>query len=284
MPILPVEEIQELIPEFRGGFGKWVASTLRKWLSIGKVSDLYDRTCQSQGADFAEALLKDLRVDVRVGCAEKLKNLPEGPFITISNHPYGGLDGIMLIDLIGHLRPGFKVMVNQVLSLVKALRPSLISVNPKDDNNLGMTVTNLKGIRQVMQSLQEGFPVGIFPSGAVSDYVPKENRIRDREWQAPVLRLIKKSKVPIVPIHFLDRNSGFYYYLGLINWKIRVARLPAEIVNKAGKQARLVIGDTIPVDAQSRFSDVGEFGAFLRDSVYSMPVPDQFVSRWELLT
>ena len=111
MPLLPVSEIEKISPLFRGKAGNAFASSLRKLLSISRLSDIYDEIDSFRGPEFARVLLERLGIKYELEGAEKLSSLPQGPFITISNHPYGGIDGIILVDLIGHLRDGFKVMV-----------------------------------------------------------------------------------------------------------------------------------------------------------------------------
>ena len=277
MPLLPVEQIEQLAPVFKGRFGNVVVRLLRKVLSIKTLSDLYDTIDEYQGADFAGVLIDRLGVNYKLGGSQRLRNLPDGPFITISNHPYGGMDGVILIDLMGHLRPGFKVMVTEFLALVEALRPSLIVVNPKNNLNKGITSKNIQGVREVLERLHDGEPVGFFPSGAVSDLSLKEMKIRDREWQEAVLRLIQKAKVPIVPLRFFDHNSMWFYYLGLIDWRIRLMQLPHELVNKRHRRIRVGIGEILTVEEQAEHSDIKDFGAFLRSKVYDMPMPDDFI-------
>lgn len=277
MPLLPVEQIEQMLPIFKGKFGNAVVESLRKILSIKTLSDLYDTIEMHKGADFAGALLEKLGVNYQLGGSKRLLELPEGPFLTISNHPYGGMDGVILIDLIGHLRPGFKVMVTEFLALVESLRPSLIVVNPKNNLNKGTTAKNIQGVREVLERLHEGEPVGFFPSGAVSDLSLKEMKIRDREWQEAVLRLIQKAKVPIIPVRFFDHNSLWFYNLGLIDWKVRLMQLPHELVNKKHRRIRVGVGETISVEEQLKHSDMKDFGAFLRDKVYGMPMPDDFI-------
>ena len=75
--------------------------------------------------------------------------------------------------------------------------------------------------------------------------------------------------VPIVPVHFLDRNSNLYYSLGLIDWRIRLLRLPAEVFNKHDRRIRIAIGEIITPDQSAEFTDPTEFGEFLRNMVYS---------------
>ncbi|MBQ8061904.1 MAG: 1-acyl-sn-glycerol-3-phosphate acyltransferase [Bacteroidales bacterium] len=276
MPLLPVSELEKLSPVFRGRFGNAFAEFLRRILSVKKLSDINDRICDFQGASFAGALLEDLGLNYQLGNSDRLLDLPEGAFITISNHPYGGLDGIILVDLIGHLRDDFKVMVNEFLNLVEGLRTSWIAVNPKNDLQKEVTGRNIQGVKEVLKNLGEGHPVGFFPSGAVSDLKPLEFRIRDREWQEPVIRLIQKARVPIVPVRFFDCNSMWFYFLGLIDWKIRTLRLPHEIVNKKNSRIRVGIGETLSVEQQLAHKDY--FASWLREKVYGMPLPDEFES------
>lgn len=275
MPLLPVSEMEKLTPIFRGKAGNFLASSIRKLLSISRLSDIYDEINSSSGPDFARALLERLGVDYQVTGAEKIAGLTDGPFITVSNHPYGGIDGIILVDLIGHKRDGFKLMVNEFLNMIEPLRPTWIVVNPKNNDSIGVTGKNIHGVKEVLSTLREGDPVGFFPSGAVSDLKLKDMTIRDREWQEPLIRLIQKAGVPIVPIRFFDRNSLFFYIIGLINWKIRTLRLPREVVNKGGTVIRVGIGDVISVEEQLRHPEMKDFKEWLRNRVYGMPIPDK---------
>ena len=97
----------------------------------------------------------------------------------------------------------------------------------------------------------------------------------------PVLRLIQKAGVPVVPIRFFDRNSLFFYSLGLIDWRVRLLRLCWEVFNKKGKQPRLGIGEIITPEQQAACESTEALGALLRSSVYQMPLPETFKKRSE---
>ena len=278
MPLLPVSDLEKWSPLFRGTLGNAFARLVRKVFSIKTLSDLSDNVCDRKGAAFAEAMLEQLDQDFMIGYPERLLNLPEGPFITISNHPYGGIDGIILVDLIGNMRPDFKVMVNEFLNLIEPLSSSWIPVNPKDNLQKGVTGKNIQGVKAVLHHLADGHPVGFFPSGAVSDLKLKDMSIQDREWQEPVLRLIRKAGVPIVPVRFFDHNSLWFYSLGLINWKIRLLQLPREIINKKHRRIRVGIGETITVEEQQAHSDGDDFNGWIREKVYGMQTPEEFES------
>lgn len=282
MKLIDIEELENATPLFRGRCGNHLARTLMRSLSIDKANDLYERNESFEGPDFADAVLKDIGVDYMIGNPERLASLPQGPFITVSNHPYGSIDGIMLVDLFGHLRPEFKVLVNKFLARIQALSPNFITVIPTGKERTAANRESIMGIKAAMRQLEDGLPLGLFPSGAVSDLSIKDRCIRDREWQEAVIRLIRKAGVPVVPVRFFDRNSNFYYSLGLIDWKVRLLRLPEELFNKRGVKTRIGIGETISVESQQDQKTTDGLRSLLRKSVYEMPMPERFISRSEL--
>ena len=284
MPVVTLSDLERLSPAFRGKAGNALARLMLRLTGVGKVNDLYDRVAPLEGPDFAHGILQDVGVDYQIGYAERLSALPEGPFLTVSNHIYGHLDGIMLVDLMGHLRPGFKVMVNELLGKIRMMRDNFIIVNPTGAERKAATSTSISGVREVLSNIRDGNPVGFFPSGAVSDLSVREGfRIRDREWQEAALKLIRKVHLPVVPIRFFDRNSDFYYALGLIDYRVRLLRLCHEVFNKAGKTVRMGIGQVISVRSQDEAGDLSAYGKMLRDAVYGMPLPERFVRRSELV-
>lgn len=278
MKMIDEKDFEKLSPLLKGIKGKQLTGFIMKLFAFDRVNQLYDHSKQYSGADFAAAILDDLGVDYQIGNAGLLSQLPKEGFITISNHPYGGLDGIILVDLIAKLRPDYKLMVNKVLSLVKAMKENFISVMPVTNEKSDSGHINMNGIRETLKHIRGGHPVGFFPSGAVSDFSLTDLYVRDRKWQQSILNLIKSMKVPVVPIRFYDRNSALFYFLGLINWKVRLARLPHELFNKRDQEIRIGIGNIISVEEQQQF-DLKSFGLHLRNAVYKMPLPDSFVKK-----
>lgn len=276
--LVDIKDLEEISLIFRGKMGNGFAEWLLRFLSIDKINDMYEFASSYSGSEFTSGLLDFIGVNYQVGNHERLNKLPDGAFITVSNHPYGGLDGIITIDLIAGIRPDYKFMVNKMLSKVKALDKNFICVTPAGNKKEGISGTSLKGIRETLGHLRNGHPVGFFPSGAVSDFRLSNLTIRDRKWQESILHLVRSVKVPILPIRFFDTNSAFFYFLGLLNWRIRLLRLPAEVSNKSGKEPRLAIGRLVTVKDQTRFRSPGELGSFLRKEVYGMAIPPEFIS------
>ncbi len=286
MGVITVKDLEKLSPLFRGKVGNAFLKGLMRFTGVDKINRIHQSVEDAGiefGPDAAKGILDYVGIDYLVGHPERLEHLPEGAFITISNHAYGHIDGIVLVDMIGHKRPELKVMVNKFLMLIRCLAPSFISVVPTGDERKAATSESINGVKHALMTVRNGEPLCLFPAGAVSDLKPKEGWIiRDREWQDAAIKLIMKAGVPIVPVRFFDRNSLFYYILGLIDFRVRLLRLCHEITNKKGKPVRVGIGEVISVEEQKQYTDLQEFKAFLRSKVYDMPVPESFIPRSEL--
>jgi len=279
--VVDIEELEKLSSIFKGNVGNQLAKFTIRLFAMDRVNEVYDHSCDYTGSAFAEHLLNDLGVNYRIGNVERLNHLPEGAFITISNHPYGGLDGIMLIDLMAGIRSDYKLMVNQLLALVKTMDENFISVIPNTTNS-GPTAAGISGIRETISQLQNGHPVGFFPAGAVSMFRFKNMCVRDREWQKNIIKIIQKANLPVLPIRFFDQNSSFFYFLGTLNWRIRSIRMPYEIFNKKKQKPRIGIGELISAEELAKFSDYKSMGLFLRKAIYKMPKPTSYTPRTSL--
>ena len=267
--VIDIYDLQEMAPFFKGRFGTWLGNLLIKWLHIGLVNQVHANNCHLRGAEFTTALLKDPLIDLRykIHHEEILDQLPKGAFVTISNHPIGSLDGIMLIDVIASRRPDFKVMVNGVLTKIGAMEDNFISVVP-DSHKRGANPANINGVRLSLQRLQEGHPMGFFPAGAISFYNKKLKQVRDLSWAHSVIRLIRKANAPVYPVYFDFQNTRFFYWLGRISWQIRTLRIPTEAFNKRGQTADIYIGQPIPVEKIKAIKDDQELAEFLYNRTY----------------
>ncbi|MGL5772466.1 MAG: 1-acyl-sn-glycerol-3-phosphate acyltransferase, partial [Bacteroidales bacterium] len=223
-----------LSPVFKGKIGRWLAKGVLKILNVDKVNALYGRHYHSKGPDFTTLTLEDIGVNYEIVNKERLESLPEGAFITVSNHPLGSIDGIMLIDIFARLRPDFKVMVNGILTHIEAMDCNFIAVQPATGDKKGISRASLNGIRECLDRLRNNHPIGFFPAGAISMLDPKTDTIEDRDWQPSVVRIIKGAKVPVYPVYFEGLNSRFFYQLGRISWQLRSMRIPSEVFNKKG--------------------------------------------------
>lgn len=266
--VLDADDIMEMVPKLRGRRG--LVNGLLKFIGMDKVNKIHADNCSTPGPRFVKGLLEDLQIKLRIDHAERLDHLPEGAFITVSNHHFGALDGIILIDLIASRRPRYKVMVNMILSHIWAMRPNFMAVDAMRTDDPEKKKVSMQGIREVIRNVREGEPVGFFPSGAVAK-INWKGRLIDLPWQPSVIEIIQKLKVPVIPIFFHGSQSWFFNLLGVTFWQLRTLRHPAEVFRKKGKTFHVTIGEPISVEEQlEHSSSVEELGAFLRERTYAL--------------
>ena len=265
--VLDYETLCELVPFFKGK--KRLANFYCKLLGMDKVNKLHRNNCNKTGAKCAKGALKDLDIVMTVENEDHLDSLPEGAFITISNHPFGALDGIMLVSLLASRRKDYKVIVHLILTYVTALRNLFIPVDPNASDDPYKKSISMRGIREAIKHVREGHPIGIFPAGTVAR-VNRKLEVADNKWQPTIVRMIQQLKVPVVPIYFHGKNSLISYLLGNISIALRALLLPSEIFRKKGSTMRITVGKPISVEEQAQYETLEEYTAFLKERTFAM--------------
>lgn len=267
--VLNYDDIRALVPALDGH--PRLVNWLLHVLSVDKVNAVHAKCCDTPGPEFVRRLLlEEFRIKLRVDGRDVLDNLPKGAFITVSNHPFGALDGIALIYLITRHRPEYKVMVNMVLNKISAMRPNFIAVDAMASDDPAKRAVSVAGIRTVLRQLKDGQPVGFFPAGAMSKTTLCHG-LQDRQWQLTVLQIIQRAKVPVIPIYFHGSNSWWFNLLGHICWPARSLRLPAEVFRKAGTEMHISVGRPIGVEEQAAHGATAEeLGAYIREKTYAL--------------
>jgi putative hemolysin len=248
-----------------GKIGTGISWILMRLLGISKINHFYDKIKDREGVDFINAILDELNIEFEIP-EDDLKRIPkEGAFITVSNHPLGGMDGVLLLKLMLEQRPDYKVLSSFILQRIEPLKPFLIPVN--NFENKKNLPSSLSGIKEALKHLQEGKALGVFPAGEVSTY--KEDKlVVDRTWDPVALKLMYKANVPIVPIYFHAKNSKIFYLLSKIHPVLRTATLPSEAISKRKRKIEVRIGKPISVKDQASFADFNLLGEFLRKKTY----------------
>ena len=267
--VLNYDDIVEAVPKLKGH--RKLVDGLLRWLQVDEVNAVHRRWCSTPGPEFVQHMVEDdFKLKLRVDGQEILDNMPDGRFITVSNHPFGALDGITLIYLVTRRFRDFKVMVNMVLNKISAMRPNFIAVDAWSSKDPAKRQVSVNGIREALRQVKEGKPLGFFPAGAMSK-VDIHGRLEDRPWQKSVLQIIGKAKVPVIPIYFHGSNSWWFNFLGHACWPARSLRLPAEVFRKRGKELHISIGEPISAEEiAAHNSTPEELGKFLREKTYAL--------------
>ncbi|MES2780505.1 MAG: lysophospholipid acyltransferase family protein [Bacteroidota bacterium] len=245
-----------------------LAKVIMKVLKLKKVNEVYETSASFKGAAFAESVIEHLGIEYDFS-AEELQYIPKDePFIVISNHPYGGIDGLILLSLISKVRPEFKLMANYLLQQIPPIKDNLIVVNPFEKTpKPGM---NISGIKRCLQLLDDGIPVGIFPAGEVSAMKLSNFKISDKMWNPVVGKMMMKAGVKVVPVYFSGHNSVMFNLLGLVHPMLRTAKLPSELFNKKEEKIKIRIGKPVSIKTVQEFTDPNDLLRFLRAKTYAL--------------
>ncbi|MBO4605113.1 MAG: lysophospholipid acyltransferase family protein [Bacteroidales bacterium] len=276
-PVNPVlithDQLQQAIG-LKGFGGRVLTRLIWRILGITPLSALYARNAENEGPAFSEAVLKDLQVTFNIP-ESQLANIPaEGGFITVSNHHFGAIDGLLLNQIIGSRRPDYKILTTFFLALVPTLREHFIPV----DNFASGGARSVSGIRSALGHIADGGALGLFPAGEVATWQRGKNRtsvgggrrvVEDKPWADNMSKLIKKSGLPVIPIYFDGTNSERFHKLGRIHPRIRTLLLIRELLGSRGKHVEIRIGQPIPASQIAQFS-VENLGKYLRNRCYAL--------------
>lgn len=249
---------------FLGTFAGWI---LMKVLKISSLNKIYNRNKHLEKLEFLDGLLDDFQIKFEIP-EEDLKRLPkEGPYITVSNHPLGGIDGILLLKLMIEQRSDFKIIANFLLHRIEPLKPYIMPVNPFETRK--DAASSIAGFKNAIKHLRDGHPLGVFPAGEVSTY--RDGKlVVDKPWEDAAMKLIQKAEVSVVPIYFHAKNSRLFYRLSKISDTLRTAKLPSELLTQKRRVIKVRIGKPISVKDQKEHDGLQNFSDFIRQKTYML--------------
>ncbi|MCK5739903.1 lysophospholipid acyltransferase family protein, partial [bacterium] len=236
---------------------------IERMLAIHKFNSMYRELQQRESKqEIFDAALETLNVTYDMP-EYGLNRLPKtGSALVVCNHPFGMIEGIILIKILKSIRPDFKIMANPFLSHFKELISFLIETDPFDTNY--SKKLNVKGLRQAFQWLKKDHMLCIFPSGEVAHYDVKSRQVVESPWHQNLARIIRLAKCPVVPLYFDGTNSAFFHMAGLLHPRLRTALLPRQLLNKCNKEIRARIGQPILYNRLKAFESDTDLVDYLR--------------------
>ena len=240
---------------------------LNRILSLNKLNELYVSTIQSNNPEeFLNNWLDTLKVQIDLA-KEDLDRIPrEGPLIIVSNHPFGGIEGIVLANILCSLRSDVKIMTNYILGLVPELENLLIKVDPFGHQS--SRTKNVGPLRDCVSWVKKGGCLCVFPAGEVSSFQPLKRAVMDKDWSSTIGRLVRITKSPVLPLFFQGNNRALFHLLGMIHPRLRTLMLPRELINKQEQTISLSIGNPIPFNKLKSFESDDELIKFLKFRSY----------------
>ena len=215
--------------------------------------------------EFVAAIIKDFNVNPTIIGGE---NLPDtGRYIFASNHPLGGFDGILLMDILGKRYKEIGFLVNDILLNLYPIKGLMIPINKHGAHSRD----SAKKIEDAMASDKQ---ILTFPSGLVSRKI--KGKIIDLEWKKNFIQKAIEYKRDIVPVHFSGRNSNWFYFVANtrkflgIKWNLEMFYLADETYKHRNMKVNVSFGKPIPWQTFDNSKTAKEWADMVRAEVYRM--------------
>ncbi len=187
---------------------------------------------------------------------------PSGPAVVVANHPFGGIESLVLLELVLRVRADAKMMANHLVARIPEMHPLCVFVDPYD--RAESAAQNIRPMLACVRWLQRGGLLIVFPSGDVSGLDVHHRTIRDPEWNESIARLIRVARAPVVPVFFEGANGPLFQIAGLVHPRLRTAMLPSEFVNKRNRRIAGHVGRPIPFKRLKLFASDADMIRYLR--------------------
>ncbi len=243
----------------------FVIRYLKRIVHQDEINDFLGRYGHLQGSRFIAAGLKHFGITCNV---YGRGNIPSsGRNIFVSNHPLGGLDGLVFInELSGHFSD-LKFPVNDILMNIRNLSEIFVPVNKHG-------AQGREAARMIEEVYSSGSQILYFPAGLCSR--KRGGVIRDLEWHKSFIQKAVQHKRDIVPAYFSGRNSGFFYnlsnirnFLG-IKANLEMLYLADEMFRQKDKVINLVFGKAVPWTRFDRSRTYPEWAGWVKEKTYEL--------------
>lgn len=247
-----------------------VMEALTGKLTILRLVREFERRGAPQGQAFWRAALEVMGIELQTP-QEQLDRIPkEGPLIVVSNHPHGMVDGMIFADLIGRVRPDYRILTRSLLTVIDEVAGSYMIPVPfphdPDAQRKGVEMRSL-----AMNHLKEGGVVALFPSGGVAASETFFGPAIEGEWNVFTAKMIRRSGATVLPVKFQGQNSRAYQIANQISPMLRQGLLLHEIVYSLNKPQAPIVGPPLTQPQVDRWiDDPRGFMAWLRDHTLAL--------------
>ena len=217
---------------------------------------------------FPTAMLNALDISTSVS-QDDLAQIPAiGGCIVTANHPFGAVEGIVLLETLIRIRNDVKILANSFLSIFPELRPYCIFVNPFQNRDANRQ--NIGALKEATAWVKNGGMLAAFPAGEVSHLSLRKCCVTDSKWSSAMAMIARRCRVPVVPVFFHGRNSISFQISGMASPLFRTALLPNELFNKSGATLHYRIGTPIPVRKVMDMESKEALTALMRTKTYAL--------------
>lgn len=249
-------------------FQPFISGYVKKIVHQDEINHILQRHYQKDIDSFMEAaLFEEMGLTYNIVNEQFFFPDPDKRYIYVSNHPLGGLDGVLLIYLIKQKTGSAKAITNDLLLNLKNLQEVFIGVNL-----YGRKLR--QSVKEINDVFKSNYQVLLFPAGFVSRR--QKGVIRDLTWQPFFIKQAKKYKRDIIPLHVTGILSDFFYNFANIRKRIGIKPnlelfyLPNELFKQRNEHLTVTAGDAIPWQTFTNHRSETAWAAEIKNFVYDL--------------
>ncbi len=215
--------------------------------------------------EFIRSTLSYMEISYRAVGLEQLSD--QGRYLFVSNHPFGGMDGMMLCDELDKRFGSGRIIVNDILMNLKPLAPLFVPVNKHGRQNSDY-------LRFFREALASDDQIATFPAGLCSRRI--DGKVCDTKWKSSFVKNAIESQRDIVPVFFEGRLSNFFYNLSSLRKRlgikanIEMIYLPDEMFSQHGRHFDIHFGAPVPWQELAAAGSASHNAQRIREMVYAM--------------
>jgi 1-acyl-sn-glycerol-3-phosphate acyltransferase len=257
-------------PRLLKALPNFIIKYLKRIIHQDEMNEFLSINGHKQGVDFVDAALQMMNVSYKVEGIENIENNKR--YLFASNHPLGGLDGVILIHILSKKYGDVKFPVNDLLMHLTQMQSVFIPVNKHGSQSA-------QNARMLDEAYSSKTQILYFPAGLCSR--KQKGKIEDLEWKKNFITKAVKHQRDIVPVYFSGRNSNFFYNLAKLRAFLRIKAniemlyLVDEMFKQKGKSITVIIGKPIPFDGFDSSRTPSEWATWVKNKVYNLPLVPQ---------
>ena len=223
-------------------------------LAILRMIRQFERNGAPTGQGFWRAALDTMGIDLTTP-QHQLERIPKsGPVVVVANHPHGMVDGMIVADLIGRVRPDYRILTRSLLTSIDEVAGSyMIPVPFPHDPDAQRKGVEMRA--KAMAHLKAGGVVALFPSGVVAASETFFGDAVEAEWNVFTAKMIRRSGAQVVPMKFPGSNSRAYQIANKLSPMLRQGLLLHEIVHACNKPQGPIVGHPLTADELAAHQD-----------------------------
>lgn len=264
MPRIDIDEVlREKAPRFAKYIPRFVRNRLRRTIHEEELNGIIDAGWDRSPQEFIRVAFERMRIAYRVEGLERLD--PAERYLFVANHPFGGLDGMMIADALIERFGDVRVVVNDLLMYIDPLRPIWLPVNKHGRQTADYA-------RRYDEAFAGELPILTFPAGLCSRR--RDGRVSDTPWRLNFIKRAHASGRRIVPLYVEGELSGFFYRIARLRerlglkFNIEMLWLPDEMFRQGGSCFRIAAGT--PIDPETLQGTLQQQADAIRTEVYRL--------------